>query len=163
MEEKKKKLIENHPLYILVTLTLKSGFKLNIKFYYRPQLKIVTVTSEAEIPDSITSICAREVLFGENILNELIEGDFGIVSPNLSNHFSLQKVGFGSYQSLVPKLGYAYTWAQKVCGLDFLSTIKSKEEAVSQSQASVENIVKLLHQRIKSRYLLSEQLQHIGK
>lgn len=125
MEEKINKMLETHPLSILLTMTLKTGTKLKVKFHYRPPLKIVTTTSSVDISNNITGNSAREVLAGESILNELVEGDFGTVSPNPSNHYLLQKVGLGSYQSLVPKLGYAYGWAQKTCGLDFLGALVS--------------------------------------
>lgn len=65
---------------------------------------------------------AREVLQGDSIVDELTEGDTGIESPNAVNHYQLRKVGLTSYASVVHKLGYAYFWAQKVCGLDFLNT-----------------------------------------
>lgn len=57
---------------------------------------------------------------GESIVGELFDGDLGTDSPNPVNHYQLQKVGLGSYNSLVHQLGYAYSWAQKICGLDFL-------------------------------------------
>lgn len=66
---------------------------------------------------------AREVLTGDSILNELLEEDFGTSSPNPSNHYQLQKLGLGSFHNLVAKLGYAYSWAQRICGLDFLSQV----------------------------------------
>lgn len=65
---------------------------------------------------------AREVLQGESMVGELLEGDFGTDSPNPGNNYQLQKVGLGSYASLVHKLGYAYSWAQRVCGINFLAT-----------------------------------------
>lgn len=121
MEEKINKVLETHPLSILLTLSLKNDTRIKIKFQFRPAFKIVTVTSSMDIPSELTGHAAREVLSGESILNELVEGDFGTTSPNPSNHFLLQKLGMGSYHSLVHKLGYAYGWAQKTCGLDFLS------------------------------------------
>lgn len=54
------------------------------------------------------------------MLGELFEGDFGIDSPNPSNPYQLKKIDVNSYNFLVSKLGYAYSWAQRVCGLDFL-------------------------------------------
>lgn len=64
---------------------------------------------------------AREVLQGDSIVGELTEGDTGTESPNPMNQYQLRKVGLNSYASVVHKLGYAYSWAQKVCGLDFLT------------------------------------------
>lgn len=67
---------------------------------------------------------AKEVLTGENILNELLKQDFGTTSPNPSNQFQLQKVGLGTFHSLVSKVGYAYIWAQRICGLEFLTEVR---------------------------------------
>lgn len=136
--------------------------KLKVKFFYRPQLKIITVNSEVEIPNTISANCAREVLSGENVLNELFERDYGTVSPNLSNHFQFAKVRLGSYQSLLPKLGYAYSWAQKICGLDFLDLQKNKESSTQLSQTTIELVIKALFRRMKARFALSEQIQSIG-
>lgn len=63
---------------------------------------------------------ACDILSGENILNELIDGDFGKDSPNPVTPYQLQKCGFSSYQALVSQIGFAYHWAQRVCGMDFL-------------------------------------------
>lgn len=71
---------------------------------------------------AIKGTTAREVLQGDSIAGELTEGDSGTESPNPANHYQLRKVGLTSYASIVHKLGYAYSWAQKVCGLDFLIT-----------------------------------------
>lgn len=162
MEEKMNKVLEVHPLSILITIILTNGTKLKIKFQYRPPLKIITVTSSVEISGNITGNCAREVLCGESILNELTEKDYGTSSPNPSNQYDLQKVGLGSFESLVPKLGYAYIWAQKICGLDYLGSVVSKEETMDVSRMNVEIVIRTLYKRLKDRYSLSEQLQQIG-
>lgn len=118
---------------------IREGPTLKLKFRHYIQLKIVAVDSDVTIPSSITGMrscnnvvvyvytyyfvgnTAREVLQGESIVGELIEGDSGTESPNPANHYQLRKVGLVSYASVVHKLGYAYSWAQKVCGLDFLT------------------------------------------
>lgn len=123
-----------------ITVSTKEGPTLKIKFRYYTQLKIVGVHSDVVIPNNITgrgcvycggvSFCiyrfsgntAREVLQGDSIVGELVEGDSGTDSPNPVNHYQLRKVGLNSYASVVHKLGYAYSWAQKVCGLDYLIT-----------------------------------------
>lgn len=56
-EEKKKILLEGHPLTVLVTIKIKNELAIKIKFCHRPQLNIVTVTSETDIPISITGEC----------------------------------------------------------------------------------------------------------
>lgn len=99
---------------------IKDGPVLKLKFYYYTQLKIVAVHSDIVIPTNITGNTAKEVLQGDSIIGELSDGDSGTESPNPINHYQLRKVGMTSYSSVVHKLGYAYSWAQKVCGLDFL-------------------------------------------
>ncbi|KAK9719899.1 Fms-interacting protein/Thoc5 [Popillia japonica] len=158
-EEKKKNLLESHPLCVQMTMSVKSGFVLKIKFIYRPQLNIVTVTSNTDIPNTITANTARESLMGESILNELLDGDFGVESPNPSNSYQLQRVGFTSFAALVPKLGYAYSWAQKICGYDFLAIEKNKLN--KPDPACVELIIKSLYRRLKSRIDLALQLQQL--
>lgn len=58
---------------------------------------------------------------GDNVLSELSPGDFGVESPNPSTPFQLKRAGISSFKSLIPQIGYAYSWAQASCGLDFLS------------------------------------------
>lgn len=64
---------------------------------------------------------ACAILSGESVLCELIDGDFGKESPNPVTPYQLQKCGISCYQSLVPQIGFAYHWAQRVCGMDFLT------------------------------------------
>lgn len=56
MEEKKKKLIDSHPLSVQIIMTVKDGPTLRVKFYHRHQLKIITATSTVDIPAKITGI-----------------------------------------------------------------------------------------------------------
>lgn len=72
------------------------------------------------VSSNYTGTTAREVLQGDSIIGELTEDDTGMESPNPANHYQLRKVGLNSYASVVHRLGYAYVWAQKICGLDFL-------------------------------------------
>ncbi|KRT79206.1 hypothetical protein AMK59_8054, partial [Oryctes borbonicus] len=158
-EEKKKVLLESHPLCVQITMNVKSGFVLKVKFMFRPQLNIVTVTSSTDVPNTITANTAREALIGESILNELLDEDFGTESPNPSTSYQLQRVGFTSFAALVPKLGFAYNWAQKICGYDFLSI--DKNQCNKPDPACVELIIKSIYRRLKSRIDLALQLQHL--
>lgn len=121
MEEKKNKLLEIHPLKVEITASLPDGPSLTIIFSYQTRLKIITVTSNATLPTKMTGNCAKDVLMGDNILCELIDGDTGFESPNPITKYQIKKVGVTSFQSLIPHIGYAYHWAQKICGMDFLS------------------------------------------
>lgn len=54
MEEKKKKLLEVHPLTIEITAKVDNGPSITMTFQYRTKLKIVTVTSKSVVPSNIT-------------------------------------------------------------------------------------------------------------
>lgn len=54
MEEKKKKLLEVHPLAVEITAKLQNGPSVTLTLQYRTKLKIVTVTSKSNIPSNIT-------------------------------------------------------------------------------------------------------------
>ncbi|KAF2897412.1 hypothetical protein ILUMI_08766 [Ignelater luminosus] len=159
-EERKKRLLEAHPLSIQVTVRVKDGPTLKIQFSYRTVLNIITVMSDVVYPSNITGNVAKEVIGGESMLGELFEGDFGIDSPNPSNPYQLKKIDVNSYNSLVSKLGYAYSWAQRVCGLDFLIQQSSKA-AAALSSTNVEIVMKVLTKRLKSRTALANQLQQL--
>ena len=60
-EEKKKILLEAHPLSVLVTMKIKNELAIKIKFCYRSQLNIVTVTSEIDVPINITGECYMSI------------------------------------------------------------------------------------------------------
>ncbi|KAJ8913238.1 hypothetical protein NQ315_016181 [Exocentrus adspersus] len=159
MEEKKKQLLERHPLSVEIIASIEKGPSITATFHYYTKLKIITVTSKVNIPSNITANTAREILSGDNILGELKEGDFGTDSPSPTTPFQLKKIGVNSYQSLVAEIGYAYTWAQGVCGLDFLS--KQKLDSDSVSSANVESVVKVLLKRLAARNDLAKQLQQL--
>lgn len=121
LEEKKKKLLEVHPLKIELSLSVEEGPKLNVKFSYYTKLKLITVNADVDVPSNITANTARDILSGNNILGELLENDTGITSPNPSTGYLLRKMGLGSFQMLISDIGYAYGWAQSICGINFLS------------------------------------------
>ncbi|XP_044253173.1 THO complex subunit 5 homolog isoform X1 [Tribolium madens] len=160
LEEKKRKLLQVHPLSVQVTVTTKDGPSIKIRLSYYPKLEIVTVSSSVDIPSNITGNAAREVLSNESVLVELVGGDFGLDSPNPCTPYQLKKVGLGSFQSLVPDLGYVYTWAQKMCGIDFLNKMTGSDHL---SQTNVESVMKTIKKRLKSRYALAKQLEELER
>ncbi|KAF5269587.1 hypothetical protein FQR65_LT05925 [Abscondita terminalis] len=159
-EERRKRLLEVHPFSVQVIIKVSDGTTLTLEFFYLVVLNIVTVKAEVEYPNSITGNAAKEVLCGENVLEELFNGDFGIDSPNPSNSYQLKKINLSSFHSLTVTLGYAYSWAQKVCGLDFLMT-KDIKSATTMSCTNVEIVMKALNRRLKSRTALAVQLQKL--
>lgn len=52
-EERKNKLLESHPLSVQVTMTVKDGPVLKLRFCYYTQLKIVGVHPDVTIPNRI--------------------------------------------------------------------------------------------------------------
>lgn len=56
MEEKKKRLLEVHPLSVEITASLDSGLSLTATFHHYTKLKIITVTSKVNVPSSITGM-----------------------------------------------------------------------------------------------------------
>uniref|UniRef100_A0A6P7GLF6 THO complex subunit 5 homolog n=1 Tax=Diabrotica virgifera virgifera TaxID=50390 RepID=A0A6P7GLF6_DIAVI len=159
MEEKRKKLLESHPLQVQIVAKLKDGPLLTIKFSYLIKLKIITVMSSTNCSAcKITGNSAREVLTGENLLSELVEDDNGLESPNPITKFQIKKIGLTSFQSLVPQIGYAYHWAQRVCGRDFLNKKMDSDEL---GRTNVEIIMKIIFKRLESRYQLATQLQQL--
>lgn len=54
LEEKKKKILEVHPLQVEFTAKVENGPSITLTFQYRTKLKIVTVTSRSSIPSNIT-------------------------------------------------------------------------------------------------------------
>lgn len=110
---------------------------------------------------------AREVLSNESVLVELVQNDFGLESPNPCTPYQLKKVGLGSFKSLISDIGYVYSWAQKVCGIAFLTKESSKQStkmtADQLSQSNVESIMRTIKKRLKSRFALAKQLEDLGK
>ncbi|XP_050302709.1 THO complex subunit 5 homolog isoform X2 [Anthonomus grandis grandis] len=158
LEEKKKKILEMHPLRVELSLSVEDGPKLSVVFSYYTKLRLVTANSQVEVPIKITANTAREILSGHNILSELFEGDTGLESPNPSTGYLLRKMGITSFQTLVPDVGYAYRWAQSVCGINYVSVKKYCETL---SQQSVEAVLKIMRKRLNNRTHLAKQMQQL--
>lgn len=54
LEEKRKELLEVHPLSVEVKAGLENGLSITLKFQYLTKLKIITVTSSVAMPPNIT-------------------------------------------------------------------------------------------------------------
>uniref|UniRef100_A0AAR5Q0U7 THO complex subunit 5 homolog n=1 Tax=Dendroctonus ponderosae TaxID=77166 RepID=A0AAR5Q0U7_DENPD len=158
LEEKKKRLLEVHPLKIELSFAIDEGPKLSLNFSYYTKLKLVTVNANVDVPSKITANTAGEILAGHNILSELVENDTGMESPNPSTGYLLKKMNLGLFQILVPDIGYAYGWAQSVCGINFLSPKKYCDKL---SQQNVEMILKVIRKRLINRTHLAKQMQQL--
>lgn len=131
---------------------------MHVVFSYYTKLKIVTVNSRVDIPSKINANAAREILSGHNILSELLENDTGLESPNPNTGYLLTKVGLGSFETLIPSIGYAYGWAQRVCGIDFFTP---KTYCEKLSQQNVETILRIIRKRLTTRTHLARQMQQL--
>lgn len=158
MEEKKKKLLEVHPLKIELTSSLEDGPTLNVVFSYYTKLRIVTTNTKVDVPSKITANSAREILSGHNILSELLENDTGLESPNPGTEYQLKKMGLGAFQTLIPSIGYAYRWAQGACGIDFLNPRKYCDKL---SQQNIEIVLRIIKRRLSTRTYLARQMQQL--
>lgn len=69
-EEKRRKLLEVHPLSIEITAKV-SNVSLVITFRYHTKLRLVTVTSKANIPSNITGKLLTNILVVFNSNNKL--------------------------------------------------------------------------------------------
>lgn len=57
LEEKKRKLLQVHPLSVEVTVCTNNGPSIKIRLSYYVKLEIVTVSSSVDIPSNITGLC----------------------------------------------------------------------------------------------------------
>lgn len=99
----------------------------------------------------------------ENVLNELYPGDHGDVTPNPANQYELQKLRMKDFSSYIKDLGKPYLWAQWLAGLQFLDQDNPIKAQSSISSAHMQQTIKLLRRRIKSRSSLLKQLSALGK
>lgn len=118
-EEKKEAVLAFHPLSVaLVVKSEKCGdSSLLVTLHYLPSLGIVTVRTSLGGEAKMTG----ETVDPHTILSMLYPGDSGLSLPSPSHSYTLREAGLqsDSLAQLLP--GHlAYTWAQKLCGLDFL-------------------------------------------
>ncbi|XP_015790808.1 THO complex subunit 5 homolog B [Tetranychus urticae] len=133
-----KKLISAHPLSVNLNFADKeSGTKLSLEFFHMINLNIITVkvniTGEYDI--------SRSELLGSHILDNLFEKDDGLTSPNIANDYQLKAARIDNFSDLSNKIGYAYKWAQTLCGLNFLPRDEDKQ-SVSYNFTQIMDIIK---------------------
>ncbi|XP_075221314.1 THO complex subunit 5 isoform X2 [Lycorma delicatula] len=158
-EERKKQLLMKHPLSVNITITLKSGDSIYLTFWYLINLHIVSIKVKVTLVEAQSSICGSQLISGEHILADLFPDDKGLESPNVANHYQLKQVGIDGYNS--SQLGLAYIWAQRICGLEFITADKDcKVEPKSTiSQACLPGILNAIKMRLGSRIQLYKQVQ----
>ncbi|KAG6452815.1 hypothetical protein O3G_MSEX007801 [Manduca sexta] len=168
-EAKKKEVLRKHPLNVLLSVKVPDGTALTLIFSYLLHLKIIVVKFTVAQPKPVTGVSAADVLNGHCILNELYPGDTGNDSPHPATAFVLNSVGISeTFQYFISEVGRPYIWAQRMCGLDFMSLVvgeqninKVIEPSRSLSITTVENFILTLKKRLKSRVELMRELQDL--
>lgn len=171
IEEKKMKILQRHPLSVDIIIYIKNDIKLTLRFYYMMLLKIITVESHLEtvinkINDTDDINNTNNILSSESILRSLYDNDMGIESPNPANNYHLSKYNFGKFTTL--GIGMPYKWAQNMAGLNFITqNIKNYNNKITTANKlahySVENVIKEIKKRIKSRIELYNEIRQLEK
>ncbi|XP_071445932.1 THO complex subunit 5 homolog A isoform X2 [Hetaerina americana] len=171
LEERKKRLLLSHPLYVEIQIKLPDNNHIVITFHYLINLRVVTVKPVVGFLQGFHGISANDLIASQNILSELFHGDDGSESPNVANHYQLSNVGLDHFKAYIPLLGIPYIWAQRLAGLDFMASrpdvggesrgaVGNEEVACPEvSQASMESVVKAIRHRLKARLALCRQVQ----
>lgn len=168
-EAKKKEALTKHPLNVSLCVKIPDGTALNLVFSYLVYLKIVVVKFSMNHSKPITGVSAADVLDGDCVLNELYIGDTGNDSPHPASSYLLKAAGITeAFSHFIPEVGRPYIWAQRMCGLDFMTAIESENKDVknvqlcpSLSVATVENFIFTIQRRLKSRVKLMKELQDL--
>ncbi|XP_041979640.1 THO complex subunit 5 homolog [Aricia agestis] len=168
-EAKRKEVLRKHPLSIQLTIKVPDGNAMNLIYSYLLHLKIVVVKFTMSLLKPITGVSAADVLNGDSILHELYPQDNGNDSPHPATTYLLNAAGVTQeFQHFIPEVGRPYIWAQRMCGLDFMSVVgedqkfsKPVQPCQSLSVATVENFIFTLKKRLTSRMELVRELQDL--
>lgn len=168
-EAKKKQVFKKHPLNVQMSVKLRDGTSINLFFSYLIHLKVIGVKSTVSLPKPASGVSAADVLSGHSILHELYPGDTGSVSPHPATAYLLKSAGISEeFSHFISEIGRPYVWAQRMCGLDFMTALltdqsgsKKIQPCPSLSVASVENLILTLQKRLKSRVELMNELQDL--
>lgn len=168
-EAKKKEILKRHPLKVQISVNSKDGTGLKLYFSYLLRLKFVVVKFSVTLPKPVTGVSAVDALSDHNVLHALYPGDSGDCSPHPATTYLLNAAGImGDFEQFIPELGRPYIWAQRMCGLDFMSAVLSDEKSKrvikpcpNLSVVSVENFIFTLKKRIKARVELMRELQDL--
>lgn len=168
-EAKRKEVFKKHPLNVLVSVKIRDGTAINLIFSYLLHLKIVGVKFTVSLPKPVTGVSAADVLNGHSILHELYPGDTGSDSPHPATAYLLKAAGIlEDFPNFISDVGRPYIWAQRICGLDFMTAMitdqkgfKAIQPCPDLSVASVENLILTLKKRLKSRVELMKELQDL--
>jgi THO complex subunit 5 len=168
MNQKREQLFKHHPLSVQFNINMKDKPEfLSIAMNYLPQLGFVTVQGKFNI-ETNGSIAAGDVITQERILTSLYANDLGIESPNSKTTFQLQslQLGIDDLNRILEekKLGKPYKWAQRLCGIIFLSQFNMKESQ-KLCEETVPDLIRQIRRKLKARMQLYSQIKslEIGK
>ncbi|XP_046356426.1 THO complex subunit 5 homolog [Haliotis rufescens] len=163
--DKKAKVLRKHPLSVILDVTTRDGSSLHLTFHYLLVLQIITVNVKVNCgPDTITnSISGGDLLSLDSILNELYPGDHGKTTPNQANQYELVKQGMHEFSEYLCEVGRPYMWAQWLGGLQFLGDNGLEKAKSSVSASYMQQTIKKLRRRIKSRLSLLQQLASLER
>ncbi|ORX43404.1 hypothetical protein BCR36DRAFT_586685 [Piromyces finnis] len=154
-------------LYRIFPLKIQIKFKdIDIIFSYLPELNIITVVPVVQKEfKSVSSL---------SFLSCLYKGDTGETSPNPANAFLYNNKNDKKPFVFQPdkEYGYAYSWAQIICGLDFVPTLHYQKNVFNNAEFDYTQklmnypcfaeVVDLIYGRINSLNDLEDQIKKLS-
>jgi len=129
--------------------------RLVVTLHHLPTLGLVTVRSA--VAGEVRG--AGEVLDPSTMLAHLFPGDCGLVLPP-THSLRLREAGMTDMIDTLLPGHRAFTWAQKLCGLEFLAEEpqETPDPAPAAARAAVRGTVEALRERLGARLDLARQL-----
>ncbi|KAJ3338228.1 THO complex subunit 5 [Gonapodya sp. JEL0774] len=144
-----------HDTEVVVTVRETPTLLVNMSFALLPRLGIIVISSRIPALDKSTQF--------KDPLSNLWPNDDGTESPVPLHDFLL--IGNRPF-SFSPEDagGYAYTWAQHLCGLDFMAPVRQRDHAIApwiegeggKKRPYISRVVELVRARIKSLQALGD-------
>lgn len=152
---KREKLFTHHPLSVQFQLKSKVYKEvLAVTLIYLPEMGIVTVQGKFNIENN-HSVTAGDIVTQDRILSSLYPDDYGIVSPNPKTSYQIQSLQINpddlSKMLDEKKLGKPYKWAQRLCGINFISKLNI-DESYKLCEETVPQLIKQMRKRVNVSY-----------
>lgn len=128
-----------------------------IHVHFFPSLNIISATSKV-FTENI-GVTAGDIISTEKIVLGLYPEDFGEVCPNPTSKFQLKEFDLTEEDFLdylkTNNFGKPFHWAQKLCGIDFISQNTYKEDLI---EKFVPEVVKRVKNKFNARINLMKQI-----
>lgn len=171
--KKHAKLLQSHPLKVNLVLHF-HHYQLMITFTFYSKIEMVGINYTIENINNSNSVESQFCMTDKesNVFSKLLASDdTGLRSPNPAVEYLLKRHDIESFESLIPHIGYAYDWAQRMAGIEFLNpdqqpivssdgTIRVKSSIVIDS---LDKTIKAIYNRFQARINLQEQVIDIVK